>query len=197
MAAAMDFFEVIHLLTLRGVDYEYKMGDYKKTALHIAVEYGNELSTKLLLNNGADLNQKDFFGFDIFNKAELRGNYRFLDIFDHFCNGNNILSDRKNIKQRELINYDEKRYCGPFKVEDIDVGHYAFRPTDLLEFHFQQGISDKFVIDNFAFFCLKDDFPKHPYYIQIKNNDLGSNFGEVYKIKRKQSNFIDENTYRI
>ena len=59
------------------------MGNFKKTALHIAVENSSEMSMKLLLTNGADVTLKDVFGFDIYDKAQNRGKFDFIEIFQN------------------------------------------------------------------------------------------------------------------
>jgi len=186
MAASMDLVELIHYLTLRGADYEFKMGMFEKTALHIAVEHGNELATKLLLNNGADITQKDYFGFDVYNKAEYRGNYHFFPILDYFKNKK---------RERKVIDYEEKRYCGPFKVEELDTGLMKFRPSQMLEYHYNKNAdtSNKINPDQFMFYIF-DEIPFHPH-SRRNNYHLGGNFGDVIRIKYNDPWFVQDIQY--
>jgi len=155
------------------------MGIFQKTALHIAVEHGNEFATKFLLNNGADITQKDGFGFDVYSKSELRGNYNFFRIFDYYT---------KNRKERKLINYDEKRYCGPFKLEDLESGLSEYRPTHSLEFHHHQNTLERANIMDFAFYFFSG-IPYHP--SNLKNNyNLGSYNGEFLRTRHDDSYFV-------
>ena len=54
---------------MRKADLDYQMGPFKKTALHLAVEYNAELTIKFLLKHGAKIETKDIFGFDIYEQA--------------------------------------------------------------------------------------------------------------------------------
>lgn len=123
MATTLNLLEVVHYLTKRGVDLEHKIGPYCKTALHLAVENGNELLAKYLLNNGADLTAKDIFGFDVYDKAEFRGYYHFNKIFDHF---------RDNSKSKKDIDYMDYKYTRELILEDIDTNEFI--PSKILEF---------------------------------------------------------------
>jgi hypothetical protein len=136
MACALDLVEIVHYLTLRGVDYEHKIGPYEKTALHIAVEYGNEITAKYLLNNGANIKAKDKFGFDVFDKVEFRGYYNFKKFLNHF---------KDNPKERNIIDFDKYRYLKGFILEDIDT--ITFKPSDLLEISIMN--KDNINLDNF------------------------------------------------
>lgn len=125
LAASLNLVEVVHYLTLRGVDYEYPIGSHKKTALHIAIENGNELTAKFLLNNGANINAEDIFGFNVYDKAELRGYFHFKTIFEYFKN---------NKKTRKNLNFNEYRYSREFILENMD--SISFKPSSLLEMNF-------------------------------------------------------------
>ncbi len=84
MAASLNFIEIVHYLNMRKADLDYQMGPFKKTALHLAVEYNAELTIKFLLKHGANMETKDIFGFDIYEQAENRGNFALLTLFDKF-----------------------------------------------------------------------------------------------------------------
>jgi hypothetical protein len=111
MAASLNFVEVVHYLTIRGADYEQPNGPFKKTALHLAVEYNSELTTKFLLNNGADLKAKDSFGFTVYDKAEYRGFYDYKTIFHHFKN---------NPKGRFNKSYEEFKEGREIYIDKLD-----------------------------------------------------------------------------
>jgi ankyrin repeat protein len=146
MAASLNLLEVVDYLTKRGVDFETKIGPYKKTALHIAIENGHEMTAKYLLNNGADINYKDVFGLDVYDKAEFRGYYHFKKFLDHFKN---------NPKKRLNIDYEEFKYTREVILEDIDTFH--FLPSDLLEITYGNKLnpvtqSEKINLDKFEIF---------------------------------------------
>lgn len=122
MAAALNLLESIHYLTLRGANYEHPIGRYKKTALHLAVEHGNELATKYLLNNGANVNTLDLFGFNIYDKAEYRGYYDYKRIFDYF---------KEHPKERKIGDFEEYRYTSSMILENPDT--FDFKPSELIE----------------------------------------------------------------
>lgn len=107
MACALNLIEPIHYFTKNGIDYEKSHGPFNKTALHIAVEYGNVIVIKYLLNNGADIQACDEFGFNVYEKAEYRGYYDFKPIFDHFKNQSklkkaNFASESKEISENTI-----------------------------------------------------------------------------------------------
>lgn len=106
LACALNLMEPIHyLIKYKNVNANKEHGPYGKNALHIAVEHGNLMAAKLLLNNGADIFQKDMYGFDIYQKAEYRGYYEFSKSFDYFKNKN--LNDDNNVKKEQIYNnYD-------------------------------------------------------------------------------------------
>lgn len=135
MASSLNLIEVVHYLTKRGVDFEYKIGPYKKTALHFAIENGHELLAKYLLNNGADMNSEDVFGFNVYDKAEFRGYYHFKEFLDYFKN---------NPKKRNPLDnhYEEYKYTRELVLEDIDT--LSFVPSQLFEI----SIGNKLNSDN-------------------------------------------------
>jgi hypothetical protein len=146
MAASLNLIEVAHYLTKRGVDYEHKIGPYKKTALHIAIENGHELMAKYLLNNGADINSEDVFGFNVYDKAEFRGYYHFKQFLDHFKN---------NPKKRNVLDYEEYKYTRELILEDIDT--LSFIPSQLLEISMGNKLNlsspkEKINLDKFEIF---------------------------------------------
>lgn len=112
MACVLNLLEPVHYFTLRGVDYEASHGPYNKSALHLAVEYGNVMTIKYLLNNGADLEKRDSFGFDIYEKAEYRGYYDFKKIFDYFKNNKALQS---------VPDYEKVRNAYPIFIDDMAV----------------------------------------------------------------------------
>jgi hypothetical protein len=122
VASSLNLFEIVHYLSLRGVDYETPIGPFKKTALHLAVENNAEFTAKFLLNNGANMDAKDIFGFTIYDKAEFRGLLHYKSTFDHF---------KKYPKTRNYINYEEYRFTQPVKLENIDT--ISFRPSSIIE----------------------------------------------------------------
>lgn len=69
---------------MRKADLDYQMGPFKKTALHLAVEYNAEITIKFLLKHGASMEINDTFGFDIYEQAENRGNLNLITLFDKF-----------------------------------------------------------------------------------------------------------------
>jgi ankyrin repeat protein len=126
MACALNLLEPTHYLLMRGADLEKAHGPYKKTALHVAVEQGNILMVKFLLKNGANIEAKDIFGFDIYEKAEYRGYYDFKRVFDYFKDNddNNLKGtiDYEKLKQIYNSNKDKKNLI----LDD-------FKPSDMLE----------------------------------------------------------------
>lgn len=74
----------MHYLNLRNADLNYQMGPFKKTALHLAVEYNADITIKFLLKRGADIEITDTFGFNVYDQAENRGNLNLLAVFDKF-----------------------------------------------------------------------------------------------------------------
>lgn len=146
MAASLNLIEVVHYLTKRGVDFEHKIGPFEKTALHIAVESGNELLAKFLLNNGADINAKDKFGLTVYDKAEFRGFYDYKSFFDYY---------KQNPKKRNIIDYEEYKYTREIILEDIDT--INFKPSQLLEFSMANKLNpsnehEKINLNKFDFF---------------------------------------------
>jgi hypothetical protein len=147
MAVSLNLFEVVHYLTKRGVDYEYQIGPYKKTALHIAIENGNELMAKYLLNNGANINARDCFGHDVYDKANFRGYYEYKRFLDYFKN---------NPKQRVKDDYDEYKYTREIILEEMDT--LSFKPSQLLEFSIKNKLKNsrdtkhKIDLDKYEFY---------------------------------------------
>jgi hypothetical protein len=126
MAASLNLIEVVHYLTLRGADFEKPNGPFNKTALHLAVEYNSDITTKFLLNNGADLNAKDKFGFTVYDKAENRGLYDYKSVFDYF---------KTNPRARSSKNYDEFKISRQLCIDKID----SFNEDEFPGFHFSPG----------------------------------------------------------
>jgi hypothetical protein len=166
MASALNLIEVVHYIIKKGVDLEYKIGPYNKTALHIAVEHGNELLAKLLLNNGADIYAKDKFGLDIYDKAEFRGLYHYKLFFDYF---------KENPKQKGNIDYEEYKYTSEFVLEDIDTNN--FMPSHLLEFSIHNKLNpdietEKINLNKFEFYMFNQ--------FDMKKLEAGENLRKRY-----------------
>lgn len=147
MASALNLVEVVHYLTVRGANFEHKNGPFEKTALHIAVESGNELVTKFLLNNGADIEAKDKFGLSVYEKSEFRGNYKFKKIFNHF-KGKKI--------EKQMIDYDSFRYIREIEIDNLEEFNEKefkslyFKPSNCVErshVYSHNKINDDFKID--------------------------------------------------
>lgn len=49
--SAVDYHEIINILSINGADMNVKTRDCKKTPLIIATEYGNEMSVKAILES--------------------------------------------------------------------------------------------------------------------------------------------------
>lgn len=146
MACALNNLEMVHYLTKRGVDFEFQMGPFKKTALHIAVENGNDLMTKFLLSNGANLDAKDSLGLDVYDKAEFRGYYHFKNFLDYF---------KENPQSRKQTDYEEYRYTRELVLEDIDT--FKFYPSQILEFSMHNKLNpdsdnEKINLNKFEFY---------------------------------------------
>jgi hypothetical protein len=130
LAASLDSIEMVHYLTIRGADLEQLNGPFKKTALHLAVEFNSELTTKFLLNKGADINAKDGFGFTVHEKAENRGFFNYKKIFEYFT---------ANPKQRAIKNYEEFLLSREIKIDKLesfnenDFPGMHFNPSNLIE----------------------------------------------------------------
>ena len=93
LASYLNSFEVAHFLINKAkVDVNSKQKSNGKTPLHYAVESGNELMIKYLINNGADIYETDCYGYDIFDKAEFRGYYNLKSILEKFT----INNDNRN-----------------------------------------------------------------------------------------------------
>jgi hypothetical protein len=101
---------------------------------------------KYLLNNGADINSEDVFGFNVYDKAEFRGYYHFKQFLDHFKN---------NPKKRNVLDYEEYKYTRELILEDIDT--LSFIPSQLLEISMGNKLNlsspkEKINLDKFEIF---------------------------------------------
>jgi len=147
MACAINKIEVVHYLLKRGADVNFPIGPFGKTPLHIAIENGHELLAKFLLNNGADINAKDNFGLDVYEKSEFRGHYDFKKFLDYF-KANPVI-------KQENVSYDEYKYTRELILEDpVTIN---FKPSDLIEYSSNNKLipnseMEKFNLDKFEFF---------------------------------------------
>jgi hypothetical protein len=146
MATVLNNLEAIHYFIKRGVDLDYKIGPYGKTALHIAIENGHEMAAKLLLNNGANINAIDVFNHNVYDKIEFKGFYHFRPFLEHFKN---------NQKQIIRQNYDDYKYTREIILEDLDT--ITFKPSNLLEVSISNKISnindnEKLSLDKFELY---------------------------------------------
>jgi hypothetical protein len=146
MACALNSIEMVHYLIKRGVDVDYPIGPYHKTALHIAIENGHDLLAKLLLNNGANIEVTDGLGLDVYDKAEFRGFYDYKKFLDYF---------KENLHNKNSVPYDDYKYTRELILEDPMT--INFTPSKLVEYSCNNKLNyssekEKFSLDKFEFF---------------------------------------------
>jgi hypothetical protein len=157
LAASTNCVEALdYLIKRKKLDINSKFGKYEKTALHIAIEYGNLLSIKYLLANGANPNELDYYGFDAYDKAEFRGNYTFRDLVNKL----NLFKKNKLENNKSQINklHDKNNiYITSYDKSDWYTSSMT-KPSSLIKLHFVENITDSDYIDirNFQLYFLKD-----------------------------------------
>lgn len=145
LAASLNNIEVLHyLINVSKINVDSK-GRYGKTPLHLAAEYGNELAIKYLVFNGADVDEQDCYGFDVYDKAEFRGYYEYKDLIKKIL-------DKKNSK------IEEKSKKLNFYIEKPSKPNNRTLPSQILHTHFYgaQDENHKFISKSFSLYFVDE-----------------------------------------
>lgn len=120
LSASIGNFEIIHyIINKKLVDIDLKEELTGKTALHYAIENGNELMSKYLIKNGASVYETDIYGYDIFDKMEYRGLYKMKDKIEKFINRSYKYQWKENKLNFYIENINEFYSERPFKPSEI------------------------------------------------------------------------------
>lgn len=159
LAATLNNYEAMHyLLKIKKVEINKKFGPYGKTALHIAIENGNDLAALYLLNNGANIRLRDKFGFNSYDKAEYRGYYQMIDKLKKY--EEQIKRDKSKLANKDAPNIKPDTNKQNQKTEIIenpfDKSTERY-PSDLHCLHFFEDREKECIdVDNLSVYFVKD-----------------------------------------